>query len=162
MGFEERLESSSRKQGARFLEYRSETGSWVFEASIDLVAFCPRFFLLSTTERASVTHFSKYGLQDSDEEDSELPSKAETKKMKTAALPDQAAQVCKPVTTLQLESPLMQQVGRVNELDSDMADITQEPMPDSFLDEDISEDQDPVSASSNIASSLGINPHSLQ
>ncbi|XP_072432741.1 nuclear pore complex protein Nup98-Nup96 [Chiloscyllium punctatum] len=141
MGFEERLESSSRKQGARFLEYRSETGSWVFE----------------------VTHFSKYGLQDSDEEDSELPSKAETKKMKTAALPDQqAAQICKPVKNLQLESPLMQQVGRVTEFDSDMADITQEPMPDSLLDEDISEDQELVSASSNIASSLGINPHSLQ
>ncbi|XP_060682361.1 nuclear pore complex protein Nup98-Nup96 isoform X1 [Hemiscyllium ocellatum] len=141
MGFEERLESSSRKQGARFLEYRSETGSWVFE----------------------VTHFSKYGLQDSDEEDSELPSKAETKKMKTAALPDQqAAQVCKPVKNLQLESPLMQQLGRVTEFDSDMADITQEPMPDSLLDEDISEDQELVSASSNIASSLGINPHSLQ
>ncbi|XP_078401075.1 nuclear pore complex protein Nup98-Nup96 isoform X1 [Cetorhinus maximus] len=140
MGFEERLESSSRKQGARFLEYRSETGSWVFE----------------------VTHFSKYGLQDSDEEDTELPSKAETKKLKTAALPaQQAAQVCKPATLL-LESPMLQQIGRVAELDSDMADITQEPMPDSFLDEDTTEEQDPVSASSNIASSLGINPHALQ
>ncbi|XP_038674987.1 nuclear pore complex protein Nup98-Nup96 isoform X3 [Scyliorhinus canicula] len=139
MGFEERLESSSRKQGARFLEYRSETGSWVFE----------------------VTHFSKYGLQDSDEEDSELPSKAETKKMKTVALPtEQAGPVCKPVT--QLMETLMQHMGRVAELDSDMADITQEPVPDSFLDEDITEEQDPVSASSNIASSLGINPHSLQ
>ncbi|XP_067889099.1 nuclear pore complex protein Nup98-Nup96 isoform X2 [Heterodontus francisci] len=139
MGFEERLESSSRKQGARFLEYRCETGSWVFE----------------------VTHFSKYGLQDSDEEETDLPSKAETKKLKTAALPGQeAAQVCKP--TLPQENPVMQQLGRVTELDSDMADITQEPMPDAFLDEDSTEEQDPVSASSNIASSLGINPHTLQ
>ncbi|XP_067841675.1 nuclear pore complex protein Nup98-Nup96 isoform X2 [Heptranchias perlo] len=139
MGFEERLENCSRKQGARFLEYRSETGSWVFE----------------------VAHFSKYGLQDSDEEESELPSKAETKKMKTAALPSQqAAQVCK--ATLLQQSPARQQVGRVTELDSDMADITQEPMPEGFLDEDITEEQDPVSASSNIASSLGINPHTLQ
>ncbi|XP_051881963.1 nuclear pore complex protein Nup98-Nup96 isoform X2 [Pristis pectinata] len=138
MGFEERLENSSRKQGARFLEYRCETGSWVFE----------------------VMHFSKYGLQDSDEEEIE-PSKAETKKMKTAALPGkQLEQICRPALIRQ--SPLMQQIGRVTELDSDMADITQEPIPDGFLDEDISEEQEQVSASSNIASSLGVDPHTLQ
>jgi len=31
MNYEGRLEKASRKQGARFLEYRAETGSWVFE-----------------------------------------------------------------------------------------------------------------------------------
>ncbi len=31
MNYEGRLEAASRKQGARFLEYRLETGSWVFE-----------------------------------------------------------------------------------------------------------------------------------
>ncbi|XP_055493395.1 nuclear pore complex protein Nup98-Nup96 isoform X1 [Leucoraja erinacea] len=138
MGFEERLENSSRKQGARFLEYRSETGSWVFE----------------------VMHFSKYGLQDSDEEDAE-PSKAETKKMKTASLPAQRSeQLCKH--SLMEQSAMLQQVGRVLELDSDMADITQEPAPDGLLDEDMTEEQEPVSASSHIASSLGVDPHTLQ
>lgn len=31
LNYEERLENASRKQGARFLDYRPETGSWVFE-----------------------------------------------------------------------------------------------------------------------------------
>lgn len=35
MNYEGRLEKASRKQGARFLEYRPETGSWVFEVSPD-------------------------------------------------------------------------------------------------------------------------------
>uniref|UniRef100_A0A4W6F9G6 Nuclear pore complex protein Nup98-Nup96 n=1 Tax=Lates calcarifer TaxID=8187 RepID=A0A4W6F9G6_LATCA len=60
MNYEGRLEKASRKQGARFLEYRPETGSWVFE----------------------VAHFSKYGLQDSDEEE-DVPPKVDPKKLKT-------------------------------------------------------------------------------
>lgn len=65
MNYEGRLEAASRKQGARFLEYRPETGSWVFE----------------------VAHFSKYGLQESDEEEEVPPAKLDLKKLKTGVPP---------------------------------------------------------------------------
>ncbi|XP_053983481.1 nuclear pore complex protein Nup98-Nup96 isoform X4 [Hylaeus volcanicus] len=48
MDYEEKLRRVSAKHDTRFLEYRPETGSWVFK----------------------VDHFSKYGLSDSDEDDS--------------------------------------------------------------------------------------------
>ncbi|XP_033620078.1 nuclear pore complex protein Nup98-Nup96 isoform X5 [Fukomys damarensis] len=147
INYEGRLEAVSRKQGAQFKEYRPETGSWVFK----------------------VSHFSKYGLQDSDEDEEERPSKASTKKLKTAPLspagqaaPLQMALNGKPALPPQSQSPEVEQLGRVVELDSDMVDISQEPVLDSMLEESVPEDQEPVSASTHIASSLGINPHVLQ
>ncbi|XP_061752896.1 nuclear pore complex protein Nup98-Nup96 isoform X3 [Nerophis ophidion] len=154
MNYEGRLEKASRKQGARFLEYRPETGSWVFE----------------------VAHFSKYGLQDSDEEE-DIPLKADPKKLKMSFPPTKLPP---------LPSPSQQQaqatVVDVSELDSDMADITQGFPTESALgnegdcDMPVSPSEatpgkhgsmtyaepDGVPASSHIASSLGINPHSLQ
>uniref|UniRef100_A0A665U9F8 Nuclear pore complex protein Nup98-Nup96 n=1 Tax=Echeneis naucrates TaxID=173247 RepID=A0A665U9F8_ECHNA len=160
MNYEGRLEKASRKQGARFLEYRPETGSWVFE----------------------VAHFSKYGLQDSDEED-DVPSKADPKKLKTTvSLPPPRLQQQLPISQQQVapQAQVEQPVG-VGELDSDMADITQGFPTESMLggeddgdslgvDMDLTgvkhgglmSEHDGVSASSHIASTLGINPHILQ
>uniref|UniRef100_A0A8C2XMT0 Nuclear pore complex protein Nup98-Nup96 n=1 Tax=Cyclopterus lumpus TaxID=8103 RepID=A0A8C2XMT0_CYCLU len=165
MNYEGRLEKASRKQGARFLEYRAETGSWVFE----------------------VAHFSKYGLQDSDEEE-DVPLKADPKKLKTMSslparlqLPPSQQQVA-PQAQVEQPPDAVELPGGVAELDSDMADITQSFPTESMLgggdDDDlpacdldwtngklgglIPAENDGVSASGRMASSLGINPHTLQ
>ncbi|XP_012673966.1 nuclear pore complex protein Nup98-Nup96 isoform X2 [Clupea harengus] len=150
MNYEGRLETASRKQGARFLEYRPETGSWVFE----------------------VAHFSKYGLQDSDEEEE---IKSDLKKVKTGP-PAPGLQPAPPNSQPLGQSQKMvlpELLGHVSEMDSDMADITQEPTVDGLLEEgdfgspvaleqQLPEPDSLVSASSHIPSSLGINPHTLQ
>uniref|UniRef100_A0A3P8S8C0 Nuclear pore complex protein Nup98-Nup96 n=1 Tax=Amphiprion percula TaxID=161767 RepID=A0A3P8S8C0_AMPPE len=138
MNYEGRLEKASRKQGARFLEYRPETGSWVFE----------------------VAHFSKYGLQDSDE-DEDVPPKADPKKLKTTmTLPPSRLQQQLPPSQQQ-STVVMDLPGGVSELDSDMADITQSYPTDSVLGGE-EDEHDGVSTSGHIASSFGINPHTLQ
>lgn len=55
MNYEGRLENASRKQGARFLEYRPETGSWVFEVSMPRRI---RKVCLHISLPMSVTHLS--------------------------------------------------------------------------------------------------------
>ncbi|XP_059207267.1 LOW QUALITY PROTEIN: nuclear pore complex protein Nup98-Nup96 [Centropristis striata] len=164
MNYEGRLEKASRKQGARFLEYRAETGSWVFE----------------------VAHFSKYGLQDSDEEE-DVPPKADPKKLKTMmSLPPSRLQQQLPPSQQQV-APQAQSTavvdlpgGVVAELDSDMADITQSFPTESMLGGE--EDGEPLAEeletsggklggsipaehdgiTGHMTSSLGINPHTLQ
>lgn len=67
MNYEGKLRRVSAKHDTRFLEYRPETGSWVFR----------------------VEHFSKYGLSDSDEDDSQISPMSEAKKLKGFPVPPQ-------------------------------------------------------------------------
>jgi len=71
MNYEEKLRRVSAKHDTRFLEYRLETGSWVFK----------------------VDHFSKYGLSDSDEDDNQIPPTSEAKKLKGYARTDEETRI---------------------------------------------------------------------
>ncbi|XP_015602178.1 nuclear pore complex protein Nup98-Nup96 isoform X2 [Cephus cinctus] len=62
MNYEAKLRRVCAKHDTRFLEYRPETGSWVFK----------------------VDHFSKYGLSDSDDEDNDVPEDPRMKKFKNS------------------------------------------------------------------------------
>jgi nuclear pore complex protein Nup98-Nup96 len=77
LNYEDKLQKACIKLGARFIEYRAETGSWVFR----------------------VDHFSKYGLDDSDEEEdaSTILGRKDVKKLKVVGPPQP---VKSPVVTL--------------------------------------------------------------
>lgn len=85
MDYESKLRSVCDKHDTKFLEYRPETGSWVFK----------------------VDHFSKYGLSDSDDEEQPVdPKKAKltaaaaaaADKSSTGAIPKQPIAVAKQAT----------------------------------------------------------------
>ncbi|XP_063162102.1 nuclear pore complex protein Nup98-Nup96 [Candoia aspera] len=145
MNYEGRLEAVSRKQGAQFKEYRPETGSWIFK----------------------VAHFSKYGLQDSDEEEEENLAKVESKKLKTAQVPLPGQQVSQQMAAVGKLAPPSKSLeadylGKAVEFDSEMADVTQELPQGSVVGESVVDKEEPVPASTHVVSSLDIDPHTLQ
>ncbi|XP_043271546.1 nuclear pore complex protein Nup98-Nup96 isoform X2 [Venturia canescens] len=77
MNYEEKLRRVSAKHDTRFLEYRPETGSWVFK----------------------VDHFSKYGLSDSDDDDNDVPLDPGMKKLKGIVKWDKELSTSRTVVT---------------------------------------------------------------
>lgn len=69
MNFAEKLRKITVKKGAKFVDYRPETGSWVFK----------------------VDHFSRYGFNDSDEEAEGNDKEMQKKKAEEAKKPDSGA-----------------------------------------------------------------------
>ncbi|XP_006825402.1 nuclear pore complex protein Nup98-Nup96-like [Saccoglossus kowalevskii] len=146
LSYAEKLEKATMKLGAKFIDYRPETGSWVFQ----------------------VPHFSKYALEDSDEENDDLPGQ-DPKKLKT--LQQQKLQkeqqqklkeqekVLSGEDALQSEEPMKED----RDTDSDMAETTREPLPQLHLrDADDMEQEEPVAHSHRFATSLGMSSHRMQ
>ncbi|GAB6029666.1 hypothetical protein CHUAL_005398 [Chamberlinius hualienensis] len=89
ISYEDKLEKATVSMGARFKEYRPETGSWVFQ----------------------VDHFSKYGLNDSDDED--IPAAQGTVPPSTADI----LQKQPPTQLQQLQKQATFQDARMSSLD---------------------------------------------
>ena len=71
LNYEDKLQRACNKLGAKFVEYRPETGSWVFK----------------------VEHFSKYGLDDDSDEENVVTAAKDlsNKKLKTSLAPQTTA-----------------------------------------------------------------------
>ncbi|EDV94992.1 nuclear pore complex protein Nup98-Nup96 [Drosophila grimshawi] len=88
MDWEAKLRRVCDKNATRFIEFRPETGSWVFR----------------------VKHFSKYGLADSDEEDDEIPT--DPKKAKMGAMEATTSTDKMTLTSLRKAQKISEEAGR--------------------------------------------------
>lgn len=99
MDYEGKLRRVCDKVGTKFIEYRPQTGSWVFK----------------------VQHFSKYGLPDSDDEDSCEPTRPEGNKgaLPAAVVPSVPGDQTYPVMNRGLGGYLPSELASQGLLDQD-------------------------------------------
>ncbi|XP_076757101.1 nuclear pore complex protein Nup98-96 isoform X2 [Xylocopa sonorina] len=151
MDYEEKLRRVSAKHDTRFLEYRPETGSWVFK----------------------VDHFSKYGLSDSDEDDNNIPAANDTKRLKLSLATQQkcASKLEQPKVSdnrNQDKDAVMTNNSKTSNMgysDRDTRGLLLEPIAaqhPSRTDEYSRQKQSPISPTGDNARILGTDSHKLQ
>ncbi|XP_048773367.2 nuclear pore complex protein Nup98-Nup96-like isoform X2 [Ostrea edulis] len=152
LGYHEKMEEITARIGGRFLDYRPETGSWVFE----------------------VKHFTKYGLEESDEEDlsalAQLKATSQKLQKNGKPMPPSVGEKKTPKLSVTSDIPAPPSPDTAVPMTEDdiegLTDINQETVPDSmvedYMDESSEDVMDDQPSSHRLAQSMGVSAHNMQ